>query len=105
MKPFLSNKLKETLFNFDPNLKSMDNWYHTRNQIDYTNSFEIRLVDTVWKESGRVSCLLFSIELYLRKVYYFFERLVHCLLLIRYVWFIFFPVSGPEYGLLPVLFF
>ena len=46
--------------------------------------------------------LLFSIELYLRMVYYFFEQLVHCLLLIRYVWFIFFQVSGPKHGLLHV---
>ena len=39
--------------------------------------------------------LLFSTELYLRKVYYFFEQLVHCLFLIRYVWFIFSPILGP----------
>ena len=49
-----------------------------------------------------LSEVLFSIELYLRKVYYFFEQLVHCLLLIRYVWFIFFQVSGPKHGLLHV---
>ena len=52
---------------------------------------------------SRVRCyILFSIELYLRMVYYFFEQLVHCLLLIRYVWFIFFQVSGPKHGLLHV---
>ena len=52
--------------------------------------------------SLKAKSVLFSIELYLRMVYYFFEQLVHCLLLIRYVWFIFFQVSGPKHGLLHV---
>ena len=44
--------------------------------------------------------ILFSTELYLRKVYYFFDQLVLRLFLIRYVRFIFFKVSGHKYGLL-----